>query len=826
MVKICSLTHYPEENDEKYKSDFLKYTFELSIFQKYAIEAINEGHHVLVTAHTGSGKTLPAEHAIEHFVSKGKKVIYTGPVKSLINQKFNDFNKKYVGISFGILTGDIKFNPEAQVLIMTTEILMNKLYQLKNPTNIKTNIDFNIDFETELACVIFDEVHFINNSDRGYVWESSIMMLPKHVQLVMLSATIDKPELFASWCESVHKDSDKQVYLTNTTHRVVPITNYSFITLNQGSLKLLKDKTLQEHIKSIINKPIVIQDSKGKFMDENFFKVYKLLKLFQDKDFRVKRSFVLNQVTQYLTENEMLPALCFVLNRKQVEVCANEITTNLLEFDSKVPYTIDKECEQILRSKLTNYEEYLNLPEYTHMVSLLRKGIAIHHSGIIPVLKEIVEILYAKGYIKLLFATETFSIGVNMPTKTVLFTDVNKFDGHNVRTLHAHEFSQMMGRAGRRGMDKVGHVIHLNNLFRDIDTVTYKTMMNGKPQTLTSKFKLSYNLLLNILSIDNSDQACIDFTKKSMITGDLESKMGTIYAKMTKAQTELDNINTSSSQLRTPIEVMEEYQLLTSERSISVNKRRREIERKLQQIKEEFTSIMKDIDTYNKITDKEKEINGLKADYDQLHEYFNTGIVNVTTLLRERGFVDDVNTLTELGKIACQIRETHCLIFAKLYADGDLASLSSAQLVALFSCFTNIRVADDVRSNKPQTEDKKVNELVSKIAEEYDTYRDIETSRRIDTGVEEDFHYDLMNFVERWCETETVEDCKLILQELESKKGIFLGEFVKALLKINNVASEFEKIAEMTGNIEFLSKLRDIPMMTLKYVVTNQSLYV
>jgi len=143
MVKICPLTHYPTVNEEKYKNDFAKFPYELSIFQKYAIEAINEGHHVLVTAHTGSGKTLPAEYAIEHFVSKGKKVIYTGPIKSLINQKFYDFTNKYPHISFGILTGDIKSNPEADVLVMTAEILLNKLYQFNyyNITNLTINRD-------------------------------------------------------------------------------------------------------------------------------------------------------------------------------------------------------------------------------------------------------------------------------------------------------------------------------------------------------------------------------------------------------------------------------------------------------------------------------------------------------------------------------------------------------------------------------------------------------------------------------------------------------------------------------------------------------------
>jgi hypothetical protein len=201
-----------------------------------------------------------------------------------------------------------------------------------------------------------------------------------------------------------------------------------------------------------------------------------------------------------MVENNMLPALCFVLSRKQLEVCAKEITTDLLEFDSKVGYTIQRECEQIIR-KLPNHQEYLHLPEYVEMVKLLEKGIAIHHSGVMPVLKEMVEILYAKGYIKLLFATETFSIGVNMPTKTVVFTNSTKFDGNTMRNLYSHEYTQMAGRAGRRGLDKVGHVFHLFNLYDGVAAIgqqTLKSILGGAPQTLRSKYAIGYDTVLNV----------------------------------------------------------------------------------------------------------------------------------------------------------------------------------------------------------------------------------------------------------------------------------------------------------------------------------------
>ena len=190
--------------------------------------------------------------------------------------------------------------------------------------------------------------------------------------------------------------------------------------------------------------------------------------------------------------------------------------------------------------------------------------------------------------------------------------------------------------------------------------------------------------------------------------------------------------------------------------------------------------------------------------------------------------VTDGNSLnlTLDGKIASQIREIHCLAFTKLYNSKKLDELSSKQLVALFSCFTNIRVADDFRDNAPKSDDNVVNQIVKNVEELYDNYYNKEVARNIKTGFDYEIHYDLLNFVEKWCECESIEECKFILQELGANKEIFLGEFVKALLKINNISSELEKIAEMTGNIAFLSKLKEIPHMTLKYVVTNQSLYV
>lgn len=832
MVKVCSY-NYPKSREEEYKKYYENYSYELHDFQKWCVEGVVTGNHVLICCPTGSGKTFGGEFALNYFHQKGKKTIYTSPIKALSNEKFYAFTQKYPHISVGLITGDIKCNPDADVLIMTTEILLNKLYQIKSSSpSPASSVSFDMDINSELGCVVFDEIHMINDEHRGHVWEQSIMLLPPHIQMIGLSATLDDPERFALWLENkgdISKPVEKEVFLTRKQIRAVPLIHYSFITGPGTINKYIKDKATQEEIKRLTNKPFVIQDEKNVFNDANYQNVNKVLKLFEKNNIRVKRQHILNKLTEHLVEKEMLPALCYVFSRKQLEICAEELTTNLLEFDSKVPYIVDRECEQIIR-KLPNYEEYLHLPEYVNTVKLLRKGVGIHHAGLMPILREMTELLFARGFIKILFCTETMSVGINLPVKTTIFTDVSKFNGEINRMLYSHEYTQAAGRAGRLGLDTVGHVIHLNNLFRNVDSVGYKTMMNGKPQTLLSKFKISYNLLLNLLDI--GDNNLVQFASKSMITGDLDNQMKEIYYKMTNLQMELDNMNNCVKTLRTPINVLEEYIDLLENVKLAVNKKRKEIERNIQSIKENYKFIDNDKISYSKTFVKEKEIKDLQCQYDSLNKYFNSGVEKVVKLLFEQGFVEGDTSnesslkLTLDGKIASQIREIHCLAFAKMYNEKKLEDLSSRQLVALFSCFTNIRVNEDLKDNIPKSDDVIVNNVVKDVLQLYSSYQKTELDRNIFTGFDYEIHYDLLNYVEKWCDCENVEECKIVLQDLGSKKGIFLGEFVKALLKINNISSEFEKIAEMTGNIAFLSKLKEVSNMTLKYVVTNQSLYV
>ena len=356
------------KENEKYIKYFNNFQYSLSDFQKWSIYAIVNGHHTLITAHTGSGKTLPAEFSIQYFKERGKKVIYTGPIKALCNQKLYDMRNKFPNISFGILTGDIKDNPEADVLIMTTEILRNTLLRKKiNDNNSSDNtkkiiLDFEIDFENELGAVVFDEVHYIGDADRGSVWEQAILLLPPNVQLILLSATIEKPEIFANWLEveknkNIEDSNKKYLYMATTNTRVVPLTHYAWLTCQPSLIQSEKQTDFGIKLREIINKPIELANTYGSFNEINYHKIKFIQNHFQKNKIYIKRSFVLNELVKYLYRKDWLPAICFIFSRKNVEIAAKEITINLYDKDDKMQNTVEKECEKILISKLKNYKK-------------------------------------------------------------------------------------------------------------------------------------------------------------------------------------------------------------------------------------------------------------------------------------------------------------------------------------------------------------------------------------------------------------------------------------------------------------------------------------
>tara|TARA_B100000035_G_C21032184_1_gene569053 strand:+ start:1246 stop:3705 length:2460 start_codon:yes stop_codon:yes gene_type:complete len=819
MVKICSNTY----TNNTYEEYFNSYLFELSDFQKYAIEGIIENKNVLVTAHTGSGKTLPAEFAIEHFAKQGKKVIYTSPIKALSNQKYYDFCNKFPNISFGLFTGDIKTNPDADVLIMTTEILMNYLFfQEADQVNVT---DFTINIQSELGCVVFDEVHYINDKERGQVWEKTILMLPNHIQMIMLSATIDNPEGFANWVE---ESSQKEVYLCSTNKRVVPLYHYSFFTTIEHTFKVITDKATQQKIRKHNNALIPLQNEKNVFNSDNYKLLQQLHQYHYKNRIYIKTPHVLNSLVKMLKNENKLPAICFVFSRKKVESYASMIHTPVLSEDDDHP-NMEKECLQIIR-KLPNYKEYIKLSEYNQLVSLLQKGIGIHHSGMIPILKEIVELMISKKYIKVLFATESFAIGLDCPIKSAVFVDLNKFDGSQPRNLHSHEYTQMAGRAGRRGLDKIGYVIHCNNCFSFPYEHQYKNIMNGVPQKLVSKYIISYALLLNLLKNGVTNDFHL-FSEKSMMRNEIANVVTEKENTINRTKLRIEELRNQVHNNKTPIDVCIEYIDFKENIKSYKSKKQKEIQRKINEYEDMYKTIKKDVIDYDLFIEYESSLSNLDEELYQSTHYIEQQTNLVCKIMIRYGFIeheDNKYQLTQLGTIATHLAEIHPLINAEFVVKwNNFKDFSSIQLVGLFSCFMDIRVSDEYKCVGPNCNDEFLYNRLVEYEKRYLEYNDIEVEYELYIyNYETALMFDLVELSMEWCYCENETDCKDFIELRLSKLDISLGDFNKGLLKIVTISKEFIKLFTYLGEVESLHKFTEIEKYLLKYVTTSQSLYV
>tara|TARA_B100000902_G_C27317127_1_gene922001 strand:- start:1129 stop:3654 length:2526 start_codon:yes stop_codon:yes gene_type:complete len=841
MVKICN-TEYTDETNEETFNTMTGGAFELSPFQKWAIHHTIAGNHVLITAHTGSGKTLPAEFAFKWFTSKGKKVIYASPIKALSNQKLHDMRLKYPDISFGLLTGDVKDNPDADVLIVTTEILRNTLFnmQVQEKTQKEMPLSFSMNIENELGAVVFDEVHYINDPDRGSVWEQSILLLPPHVQLLMLSATINKPEGFAQWIEDqkaaqseVRGTAKKEVILAPTYERVVPLTHYCWLESSRHIAKKAKKSEIEPMLERLCSKPVIIKKPCGDFNNEVARDIGKIKSWMWDNRCYVKRPHVLNNMARHMKDNNMLPAINFIFSRRHVELAASEIQINLHRDDENYSSTVSKECRKILASKLPNYQEYLNLPEYTAMVGLLEKGIAFHHGGMMQVLKEMVELLFDRGYIKMLFATETFAVGINMPTKTVVFHSLEKWDGHGKRLLAPHEYTQMAGRAGRRGLDVVGHVIHCNNLFNTPSILDYKNMLCGAPQKLTSKFKISYGLILNVVAAGAQNlEKIYGFVSQSMIKKDIDKEVDHYSSEVETLTIKLEKMRADASRARTPESDLMRYIELGKTIGSLSQKQRKKAQREMNNLQETHKTLDKDAELMQNIVDIEKSISNNRGYKENADQYLINEVKKVAQILIDEGYLTLSDTgeysVTEIGLVASQLQEVHSAAFAKVIIDTEyFKDFTHADIASLISAFTNIRVPDEFAALYPNSGRTTVDNSMKQLQGEILRFHQKELDERISTGESEDIQFNLCASILSWCDCDTEDSCKEVLRQIcNERSSIFLGDFIKAILKINNVASEIEKVAEITNNIPLLEKLRQIPVATLKYVANNQSLYI
>ena len=439
------------------------YPFQLDPFQRTAINAIERNESVLVSAHTSAGKTVVAEYAIATALRNKQRVVYTSPIKALSNQKYRDLLQEFQDV--GLMTGDVTINPDATCLVMTTEILRSMLYRGSEITR-------------EMAWVIFDEIHYMRDAIRGVVWEETLIMLPASVHYVFLSATIPNAMQFAEWICEVKEQPCHVVY---TDYRPTPLQHYLFPKDGDGI-----------HL---------VVDEKSVFREDNFQKAIGRLDNVKDGDKKrkghdKKSASDLFKLIKMINMKNYHPVIVFSFSKKECE--NNALQLSKLDFNTSEEKQLVKNIYENAISSLG--EDDRVLPQIEHLLPLLQRGIGIHHSGLLPILKEVIEIMFQEGLLKVLFATETFSIGLNMPAKTVIFTSVQKFDGKSRRWLSGGEYIQMSGRAGRRGLDDRGIVILM--IDEQMEPTVAKGMLKGVSDTLDSAFHLTYSMILNLSRVD------------------------------------------------------------------------------------------------------------------------------------------------------------------------------------------------------------------------------------------------------------------------------------------------------------------------------------
>ncbi|MGM0607784.1 MAG: DEAD/DEAH box helicase [Candidatus Muiribacteriota bacterium] len=443
----------------------------LDDFQQKSVEELEAGNSVVVAAPTGCGKTLIAEYLLDHFLQKHERAIYTAPIKALSNQKYRDFSE-YYGDKVGILTGDVSINPNAQILIMTTEIFRNMLFAQKEALS-------------DVKYIIFDEIHYINDIQRGVIWEESIIFALSHMRFLCLSATIPNACDLADWITKIKKHN---VVLIEKKERPVPLF-HSIYSKHKGIIP----------VDRFLKKPGNLS---------------KYRKKFQPKD--------IVDIIHRLKKTNLFPSICFVFSRDGCLRYAKEASKefNLLTSEER------KEVARTF-NEMTGKYDIDKMKSVDMIKKYALKGFGIHNAGILPVLKEVIEVLFGKGLIKVIFVTETFAVGVNMPAKAAIFSSLEKYDGIEFRYLKNNEYFQMAGRAGRRGIDEKGNVISvINTPFLKIDEVE-RVLDESKLEPLESQFKLSYNTVLNLVDQYNIPQIreILEMSFAQFLAGEKEGEL-------------------------------------------------------------------------------------------------------------------------------------------------------------------------------------------------------------------------------------------------------------------------------------------------------------
>jgi superfamily II RNA helicase len=751
------------------------FPFQLDDFQIEAIDSLNQGNSVVVCAPTGAGKTVIAEFAVELALRSNKRCYYTTPLKALSNQKLFDLRLKYGEDKLGLLTGDISINRDAPVVVMTTEVFRNMLYGTVFG-DVKRNLK-------DVAFVVLDECHYMNDAGRGTVWEESIIYAPKDIQLVALSATVANAPDLTSWIDETHGPTT----LVSSQHRPVPLRFWYF-----GD----------RHIYPLL--------SPGRGLNATLKSRFSRVKAFH-KDRKRPSIAALGahpaDVLAVLSGRNMLPAIYFLFSRRGCEEAMKKARG--------IPLLSEQE-QQTLRKVVDQFaNENPNLANHPHLEYLF-EGMSVHHAGMLPSWKAMVEKLFQQGLLKVVFATETLAAGINMPARSTVISSISKRSDEGHRQLSASEFLQMSGRAGRRGMDEVGHVVVLHHPFESVDDAAKLAVAEADP--LSSRFTPSYGMVLNLLERHSLEEAR-DLIERSFGQFMISQQLEPLYEQKLLWEGELERLR----QPLCPNEIgdlplyakrleaikAQHKQLKIIERSL---RHTQEGQSEIGTMRDQISGLLKEAYAMpchgcpvqkpcSKQSDRMRLLERRIKEYDRRIEkesntYWNN-FEALSNILRVKGYLD-ADKPTKLGHLAIGIRGTNELFLAEVALSGILDQLKPHQFAAILTALVTEqgRREDNMRLRVSPEVEMALNEINHLARSLFKLQRDF------DIEVQIEFSPVFSHLTEMWAQSATWDEMRLASLFDE-------GDIVRALRRTVDLCRQFQKAPGMPESITTLAALTE-----------------
>ena len=697
---------------------FETFDFELDDFQKKGCFAIESGKGVLVAAPTGAGKTIVGEFAAYLALEKGKKCFYTTPIKALSNQKYQEFVDRFGEDRVGLLTGDNSINSDAEIMVMTTEVLRNMLY-----TNSSSLVN--------LGYVVMDEVHYLADKFRGAVWEEVLIHLMESTQVISLSATVSNAEEFGEWLQAVRGDTEVIV----SENRPVPL--YQHVLINNRLIDLFNEdgSVNQALFKSESEALRRIRTPRHRGHQEN--------------ENRLSRA----EVIEKLQYNQMLPVITFIFSRQGCDSAVKQCLAANLRLTST------EEREEIrataLRYTSTINAEDLELLGHHEWLAALERGIAAHHAGLLPIFKSCVEELFQRGLLKAIFATETLALGINMPARTVFLEKLTKWNGEAHVPITPGEYTQLTGRAGRRGIDIEGNAVVMWS--PTVDSASAAGLAATRTYPLRSSFSPTYNMAINLLERYGRDRAR-NSLKSSFAQFQADRAVVGLDKQIRRNNEALKEFNTESlchlgdfSEYAKYRREIKEIEILISKRSRIDNKQRAHLEQELSSYRKAMRNhpchSCNDREAHARIAERAnrliRENEGLTARVENRTNVIAKTFDRITQVLAKLNYLDG-DQVTPSGKMLSKIYAESDLAIAETIQSGLLEKLSDIEIASVLSVF----LFESRKPEAPKIPNTNVQDALKEIVAIWSRLQTLENEFDVKTQKEPDFGFCWMAF--RW----------------------------------------------------------------------------